>query len=309
MNPFKREPIAFTLRWMALLAVALVVPACGDGKTGAQGPPGPPGSAVTSVTAGNGLVGTPNPIVSTGTLSVDFAGTGTATTASRSDHHHDGSYLSLTGGTLTGGLTVGGILTGDGSGLSSLNAANLGSGTVPDGRLGGSYTSPLTLTNAANTFTGTFTLGAPVTRIHSIPSWAFRPTSSGGLYTMSTGLYTNVGTTMVAPVQLPQGAQITQVVASIRDDYDNGNATFILVRWADTDGTMVALAGAATSTFGTNPAIVPVTANPVGATTFPIPVANDTHSYGMIYTNTDNPGNLIQLYRVRIDYTITTPLP
>ncbi|MFA6054980.1 MAG: hypothetical protein WC769_06360 [Thermodesulfovibrionales bacterium] len=48
------------------------------------------GGTVTSVGAGAGLTG--GPITTTGTLSLDFAGTGSATTASKSDHNHDTAY-------------------------------------------------------------------------------------------------------------------------------------------------------------------------------------------------------------------------
>jgi hypothetical protein len=55
------------------------------------------GGTVTSVAAGPGLTGAPNPVTGAGTLAVDFAGTGAASTAARSDHHHDTSYWALAG--------------------------------------------------------------------------------------------------------------------------------------------------------------------------------------------------------------------
>src|SRR4029077_3737896 len=42
----------------------------------------------------------------------------------------------------------------NGSSLTNLNASNLASGTLPDARLSGTYTSALTLNNASNAFTG-----------------------------------------------------------------------------------------------------------------------------------------------------------
>jgi hypothetical protein len=48
------------------------------------------GGTVTQVNSGSGLAG--GPITGSGTLSVDFAGTGTAQTAARSDHQHDILY-------------------------------------------------------------------------------------------------------------------------------------------------------------------------------------------------------------------------
>lgn len=91
-----------------------------------------PGNSV-SITAGDGIVATPNPITSAGTIAVSYAGTGLAKTVARSDHdhdtrysplghnhdalysplshNHDGRYLQLTGGTLNGNLNLGGNLT------------------------------------------------------------------------------------------------------------------------------------------------------------------------------------------------------
>lgn len=67
---------------------------------------------------------------------VDFFGNGAAVTAARSDHHHDGTYSPL---------------------VHTHSAADLVSGTLPDARLAGTYSSALTLNNAANTFNGSFT--------------------------------------------------------------------------------------------------------------------------------------------------------
>jgi hypothetical protein len=47
-----------------------------------------------------------------------------------------------------------GSFTGNGGGLTNLNAAQLASGTLPSARLSGSYGNALTLNNAANSFTG-----------------------------------------------------------------------------------------------------------------------------------------------------------
>lgn len=58
--------------------------------------------------------------------------------------------------------------TGNGSGLTSLNASNLSSGVLPSGRLSGAYANVLNLTNAANTYNGTFTgSGAGLTNINA----------------------------------------------------------------------------------------------------------------------------------------------
>ena len=53
-----------------------------------------------SLTAGNGI------LISSGVVSANFGGSGSATTVSRSDHLHTGTYLPLSGGTLTGTVTI-----------------------------------------------------------------------------------------------------------------------------------------------------------------------------------------------------------
>jgi type VI secretion system secreted protein VgrG len=62
------------------------------------------------------------------------------------------------------GAVVASGFTGSGSGLTSLNAAHLSSGTVPSARLSGTYSSALTLNNAANSFTGN---GAGLTSLNA----------------------------------------------------------------------------------------------------------------------------------------------
>jgi hypothetical protein len=77
---------------------------------------------VTGITGGTGLTG--GTITGSGTLALDTAFT-------------DGRYLKLSGGTLTGTVTFAGgqAFSGDGSGLTNLNAGNLASGTVAAARL------------------------------------------------------------------------------------------------------------------------------------------------------------------------------
>lgn len=53
-----------------------------------------------------------------------------------------------------GQLTVNGSISGDGSGLTALNASQLTTGTVPGGRLGGTYSGAVTLNNSGNSFSG-----------------------------------------------------------------------------------------------------------------------------------------------------------
>jgi hypothetical protein len=83
---------------------------------------------ITRVSPGAGLTGGGNS--GEVTLGVDFAGSGTEKTAARSDHKH--------------------------------SAVDLVSGTLADGRLGGTYSNALTLSNPSNAFTGN---GAGLTNV------------------------------------------------------------------------------------------------------------------------------------------------
>ena len=93
-----------TPKGMIVLLFGLVFGMAWAAGTGAGTPLTAQSTGVTSVSAGSGLTATPNPIVSTGTLAVKWGGTGSATTVSRSDHHHDASYVRQTGGTMSGDL-------------------------------------------------------------------------------------------------------------------------------------------------------------------------------------------------------------
>ena len=52
------------------------------------------------------------------------------------------------------GNAFSGAFSGNGGGLTNLNASNLASGTVPNARLAGTYTSPVTISNILNNFAG-----------------------------------------------------------------------------------------------------------------------------------------------------------
>lgn len=62
------------------------------------------------------------------------------------------------------GAIVGTSFSGDGSSLLNLNASQLASGTVPSGRLSGTYSSAVTLNNAANSYSGS---GANLTSLNA----------------------------------------------------------------------------------------------------------------------------------------------
>ena len=57
-------------------------------------------------------------------------------------------------GNFSAGAITAGNFTGNGAGLTGLNASQLTNGTVPDRRLAGTYSSPLALTNTGNSLTG-----------------------------------------------------------------------------------------------------------------------------------------------------------
>src|SRR5690606_3648317 len=82
-----------------------------------------------------------------------FQRSGTAASLARFDVAElevNADLLDVNGGAdISGTLAVGGAITGNGSGLTSLNASNLSSGTVPDARL----SSNVALKNAPNVFT------------------------------------------------------------------------------------------------------------------------------------------------------------
>ncbi|PYT33322.1 MAG: hypothetical protein DMF52_15850, partial [Acidobacteria bacterium] len=68
------------------------------------------------------------------------------------------------GGTGVASVSRGGTFSGDGSGLTGLNASGLASGTVPDGRLAGTYSAAVIFQNTSNSFTGS---GSGLTNVNA----------------------------------------------------------------------------------------------------------------------------------------------
>jgi hypothetical protein len=88
-------------------------------------------------------------------------------------------------GNFSAGAITAASFTGGGSGLTGLTASQLTSGTVPDGRLAGTYSSALMLNNAGNSFTGN---GAGLTNLSAgslasgtVPSARLSGTYSGAV--------------------------------------------------------------------------------------------------------------------------------
>lgn len=124
---------------------------------------GKPSSGV-SIQAGPGIDASPNPITSTGTISVLFGGNGGAASVSHSDHDHSGVYLPLTGGTVGGNLDVSGSthLGGNTSvgGTLNVTAPSILSGGA---QVGGSGLNVAGQTNLGSTLVGgTLTVGGNV---------------------------------------------------------------------------------------------------------------------------------------------------
>jgi hypothetical protein len=120
-------------------------------------------SNITSVGTLSGLTVT-STITGNITGSAGTAGTaGTVTTAAQPNITSVGTLSSLNvNGTITGvNITANtGVITGNGSGLSALNASNISSGTLPAARLSGTYT--ITVSGSA-TSAGTATTAGTVT--------------------------------------------------------------------------------------------------------------------------------------------------
>jgi hypothetical protein len=80
------------------------------------------------------------------------------------------------GGALTNlqGSAITGTITGNGSQLTSLNANNFSSGTLPSAQLSGAYSSAVTLNNTANSLTGSFSgNGAGLTNTTTAANYVF----------------------------------------------------------------------------------------------------------------------------------------
>jgi hypothetical protein len=121
-----------------------------------------------SVTIGNGPISGVTTISASGNANVGNIGatnavftnvTGTVTTAAQPNITSVGTLTSLTvtGNVSGGNLTTSGAVTGNGRALTSLNASNMDTGTLPAARLSGTYT--ITVSGSATT-AGTVTTAA-----------------------------------------------------------------------------------------------------------------------------------------------------
>lgn len=99
-----------------------------------------------TVPVANGGLGANNSAVAQGNT-IFFNGTGTTAVLAPGTA---GQFLR------TGGAGANPTWSNDGSNLTSLVATNLASGTVPNGRIAGTYSSAVTFTNASNSFQGAY---------------------------------------------------------------------------------------------------------------------------------------------------------
>jgi len=105
----------------------------------------------------------------------------------------DGRFVNVSGDTMSGSLSAT-AFTGDGSGLTSLDASNLSSGTVPDARITGAYTGITDLTASGTVTAGTFSGSLPWTDIASVPSSS---TTTAGIVQLNNTV-TSTSTTLAA---------------------------------------------------------------------------------------------------------------
>ena len=119
------------------------------GSTGAAGSAGATGSTGAAGSAGaTGSTGVAGSAGATGATGPNSVTTSTTTNITGLLKGNGTNVLAAVAG--TDYLTP----TGNGSGLTALNATQLTSGTVPDARLSGTYSSALTFSSASNAFTG-----------------------------------------------------------------------------------------------------------------------------------------------------------
>jgi len=253
------------------------------------------------------------------------------------------------------------------------NATNLNSGTIPSGRLSGSYTGTLNLSNAANTFAGngggseavtvsailnadlgsitlggdlsgslanaqiapgavaaaelaidtssfarvsggaasisgaTTTFAGPVlipttTRTDSIPGVAFVPGESGYNFSTLNGARILAegeggGSGMIAPLNLPHGATVTNVTA-----FDSANDMTIQYLRLSNTGLQSFDSGSSDGSGGNTTFQVCALSGAINNTT-------NTYSLRALWNETTDGTTRFRLYRVQVDYAVTVPLP
>jgi microcystin-dependent protein len=108
--------------------------------------------------------------------------------------------------TVNGALTVSGAVSGDGFGLTTLNASQLTAGTLPNPRLAGTYSSALTLNNSGNSLSGN---GSGLTSLNAsqMTSGTVPSASLAGTYSSAVTL-NNSANTLAGYGTVPMGGII-----------------------------------------------------------------------------------------------------
>lgn len=127
--------------------------------------------------------------------------------------------------TTTGNITVGGTISGNGSGLTNLNASNLSSGTVASARISGSYTG-ITGTGALNAGSITSGFGAINNGTSGMTSNTIRLTSTTDASLTSTGHAFQIGPSNSQNIIMDNNeimARSNGVAATLNLNFDGGD--------------------------------------------------------------------------------------
>jgi microcystin-dependent protein len=187
--------------------------------------------------------------------------------------------------TINGQLALSGAITGDGSGLTGLNASQISSGVLPGGRLSGSYPSALTLSNVNNNLSGN---GSGLTSLNAnnLASGTLPSARLSGTYSSAVTL-NNAGNTFAGFGTVPLGGIIMWSGATVPGG------------WHLCDGTASTpdLRGRFVLGSGTGPNLTPRTAGQIGGTethaltTSEMPSHNHSGSVATVgYTSSWNTG-------------------
>lgn len=264
-------------------------------------PDGAPNQAVFVDNAGNVGVGTtaPTELLDVRTPTGAYFKVDTANGDLRMNGGPDGQAGLFIDGPLSGSFS---ILSVQGARLQVNNNGNVGIGT----------SSPTTRLHVAGSarIDGPLTIGAQ-TRYLAVHGSAFRqanPTAGGAIFDQR-GVRSTIGSggqDFWAPVNLPNGANVTEVRIAFIDNILNQSA-FISVGYGRSDfqGGTLELATVDSSLFNNSTVAREWSTNVIDYPT----VDNATHSYWLRASIPGTSSAEGRLFHVRITYTVTSPLP
>ena len=194
----------------------------------------------------------------------------------------------------------------------NLNASNLTSGTVPSERVSGVYSgitgvgtlSSLNVTGDV-TIGGSYRFSAPRTGYVSVYGSAFLPpgstTTYGSSHSSGVGRYLTSGESLVAPLTLPDGVQVTDVKCNVYDNSSDYDITITLIFY-DT-GFSPAYIGSVSSE-GAQPVVQEISISgsgfdPVNNT----PVDNSSRAYALMFETDSSCGTDCRILSCFITYT------